>query len=579
MSPVLPDVIALVRQAGRMVADEFCRPDGPRSANADSAPVDEEVELFLRAGLTRLLPARFVGEESGVQANVANGYCWVVDPHDGTRAFLEGRRGSAVSVALLRSGRPVLGVVYAPLSPDRGPDLIAWAEGGPILRNGAPIAIDLRARELSPSDVVFLNHGSWQRPVWNGSACAPARFMPLPSIAYRLARVAAGDGIATVTLRPVAAHDIAAGHALLAAAGGVLLKEDGTPVTYDEAGDNRPGACFGGAPAAVATLLTRSWRRSPDPLQPARVTLSFPRAAEGTRLDRAIGCLLGLVIGDALGGQTAHPTVPRMRDDPGRGTIAGQPGAAGELAITLARTLAGRDSYDAEAAIDAYARWYESGPVDGEDTLAPSLKAASAATADRAHAARCAADPAARDCTALARIAPIGVWATSPEAAAAAAIADASLTHPHPLCQTACAALAAAIAAAVQGADRAAMREAAVRSAADEPLVIKALHAPEDIQRGGALVALANAFRRLAEGLTAEQALAEATAHGAADAAMTGAVLGAADGRAALPVAWVMPVLTCRPDAGLHAPRSRPALYWPDDLLDLTEALLVKPAA
>ncbi len=54
----------------------------------------------------------------------ANGYCWVVDPHDGTRAFLEGRRGSAVSVGLLLHGIPVLGVVYAPLVPGSrsGPD-------------------------------------------------------------------------------------------------------------------------------------------------------------------------------------------------------------------------------------------------------------------------------------------------------------------------------------------------------------------------------------------------------------------------------------------------------------------------
>jgi hypothetical protein len=37
-----------------------------------------------------------------------------------------------------------------------------------------------------------------------------------------------------------------------------------------------------------------------------------------------------------------------------------------------------------------------------------------------------------------------------------------------------------------------------------------------------------------------------------------------------------MPVLTCRPDPALHAKRARPDVYWPDDLLDLTEALLVK---
>src|ERR1700760_683864 len=160
--PILPAVIDLVTQAGIRLAAEFSRPDGPRAGGKETAPIDSEIELFLRARLTTLLPARFVGEEEGVLAAEANGYCWVVDPHDGTRAFLEGRRGSAISVALLRQGTPVLAVVYAPTSPDRGPDMIAWAEGAGIARNGTPVRVDLSDRDLAATDVVFLNHGAGQ---------------------------------------------------------------------------------------------------------------------------------------------------------------------------------------------------------------------------------------------------------------------------------------------------------------------------------------------------------------------------------------------------------------------------------
>src|SRR3984957_6491250 len=278
---ILPRVIEAAIEAGHLVAAEFARPDGPRFSDNVTAPLDHEIELMLRDRLLALVAARFVGEEAGVleaatKDSLDNGYCWVVDPHDGTRAFLEGKRGSAISVALLRHGTPVLGVVYAPTSPDRGPDLIAWAEGTRISRNGVPVDIDLSRRELTATDVVFLNHGAGQRPVWSSVACAPARFMPLPSIAYRLARVAVGDGIATVTLRPVNAHDIAAGHALLTAAGGVLVAEDGVPVTYGEHGDSRPFACFGGAPDAVATLRSRKWRGSPEPRREAKVSLTWP---------------------------------------------------------------------------------------------------------------------------------------------------------------------------------------------------------------------------------------------------------------------------------------------------------------
>ena len=321
---LLPAVIEAAYHAGAMLAAEFVRPDGPRFSDHVTAPIDVEMEMYLRDRLVSLFPARFVGEEAGVLAAEANGFCWVVDPHDGTRAFLEGKRGSAVSVALLRDGIPVLGVVYAPLSPDRGQDMIAWAEGtAGITRNGALVPVDLRARELTADDVVFLNHGVWQRPIWNSAAVAPGRFMPLPSIAYRLARVAVGDGLATVTLRPVNAHDVAAGHALLLAAGGVLTAEDGVPVVYDTDGQSRPFACIGGAPRVVDTLRTRQWRGSTEDRREPRVMLSWPRAVPEDKVDRAVGCLLGFAAAapfdsaarmvtaarSVLAGQAPEPTV------------------------------------------------------------------------------------------------------------------------------------------------------------------------------------------------------------------------------------------------------------------------------
>ncbi len=578
---VLPEVIALVRQAGVALAAEFCRPGGPRAAGTDTAPIDTEIELFLRSRLTTLLPARFVGEEAGVLAAEANGYCWVVDPHDGTRAFLEGRRGSAISVALLRYGEPVLGVVYAPLSPDRGPDLIAWAEGAPITRNGVAVGVDLRQRKLAEGEVVFLNHGAWQRPVWNGLACAPARFMPLPSIAYRLARVAVGDGIATVTLRPVNAHDIAAGHGLLTAAGGVLVAEDGETVAYDSQGVSRPFACFGGAPAAVAALRARTWRKPTGDRREFRVTLDWPRMAEGRRFNRALGCMLGLAIGDSLGAQVefqtpeaiavSHPSgVRQMADSPVWHTLAGQPTDDTELALTLARSLVAHGGYDPEHALAGYRAWAASHPFD------------------IGHATRRAfvdGDPDAETESngSLMRIAPVGVWAANPAAAAAVANQDSGLSHPNPVCRAACAAFAAAISAGLSGVDRAGMRETALLHAGGLAVVEEAIRAPRPPAparhgMGWVLLALRNAFAHLNAGTPFEAALiATASMGGDADtnAAIAGALLGAAVGRTALPARWVMPVLTCRADEGLRVERPRPDVYWADDLIDLTEALLL----
>jgi ADP-ribosylglycohydrolase/fructose-1,6-bisphosphatase/inositol monophosphatase family enzyme len=579
---ILPHVIELVRKCGEALAAEFRRPDGPRFTGEETAPIDHEIELFLRQHLTTLLHARFVGEEAGVLAADANGYCWVVDPHDGTRAFLEGRRGSAISVGLLFHGQPVLGVVYAPLSPDRGPDLIAWAEGAEMTRNGEQVSVDLRERRLTADDIVFLNHGAWQRPVWNGTRCAPARFVSLPSIAYRLARVAVGDGIATVTLRPVNAHDIVGGHALLLAAGGVLVAEDGAPVSYDTHGASRPSACFGGAPAAVNTLRSKTWRGTTEPRRQGLVALSWPRMASGPRLDRALGCLLGQAIGDSLGSMVEFKRRDEIRarypaglldlgDSPVWGTFAGQPTDDTELALALARSIVRSGGYDAVDARTAYQDWGASHPFD----IGNATRAAFADGRPNHHTQANGS---------LMRVASIGVWAPDVGIAAKAARDDSALSHPHAVCQAACAAYAAAIAASLAGADRQGMLAAALMHDGGLGEIAEALRAttpPEvfdDHRQGWVLIALRNAFFHLNTGTSVEDAIiATVNAGGDTDTngAICGALIGAADGRSALPMRWIMPVLTCRAHAGLHAKHPRPETYWADDLLDLTEALLL----
>lgn len=100
-------------------------------------------------------------------------------------------------------------------------------------------------------------------PKINRELCAPGRFHAMPSIAYRLARVAAGDGICGVSLYAVSAHDVVAGHALLRGAGGVLLDENGVTICYATEANMATVSqrCFGGAPSACHELITREWNR------------------------------------------------------------------------------------------------------------------------------------------------------------------------------------------------------------------------------------------------------------------------------------------------------------------------------
>src|SRR6202012_1691834 len=144
---------------------------------------------------------------------------------------------------------------------------------------------------------------------------------------------------------------------------------------------------------------TRPWRGSPEPRREPRVALARPRAADPPALDRAIGCLLGQVIGDALGSLVefqpaaaiarAYPDGVRdLRDGGTWNTIAGQPTDDSELALALARALAGRASYDAGGVAEAYGRWFAPAPFDCGSTTARALGAAARAPAAKAEAAR-----------------------------------------------------------------------------------------------------------------------------------------------------------------------------------------------
>ncbi|TAK45920.1 MAG: hypothetical protein EPO29_00785 [Betaproteobacteria bacterium] len=553
MPELLDAVVCAAQGAGERLREEFFRPAGPRGARG-KAPIDTEIEDTLRATLQALLACSFLGEETGLAPGPVGGLRWVVDPHDGTSEFLKGNRGSAVSIALLRgdglagpaaaaaSAEIVLGVVHCPFAPDRGADSIAWAEGcGPIRRNGQAVEAGLPRGRLERGAIVWTTASGALRPHAFSRALAPARFVAMPSIAYRLARIAAGDGVATLSLHSVNEYDIAAGTALVRAAGGVVHDAKGHDIAFAGAENARVPGCVAGAREAVLALVGKDWEsvlREPK-IEP-RLALGFPRNPDEARLARAQGCLLGQAIGDSLGAQAD----------------AGAPTDDGELAIVLARAIARERRYDAKAAFRAYGEWRESHPVDVGRASHGSLM----------------------------RVVPIGIWAAGdPVRAARAAREDSALMRPNEVCEEACAGYAAAIAAGVSGGARADMlvaarahcsgeaRAAIERGAGNERL------ADCDSNASDCLPALQNAFRQLCHASDFEQALI-ATASAGGDAgirgAVAGALLGVAHGRAAIPQRWILPVLACRPGAAAGAPQARPMTCWPDDVLELAEALI-----
>src|SRR5581483_1943272 len=148
------------------------------------------------------------------------------------------------SIALLRDGRRVLGVVFAYCAPDDAGDLFTWAEGaGPVKRNGRDIA---DATGGIP-ETVLVSHHADRNSQANATLTAPMRFRAVPSIAYRLALVAAGEARAAVSLNGPVGWDYAGGHALLLGADMDLYDQSGQPIGYDRNGSSSCGGqCFGG---------------------------------------------------------------------------------------------------------------------------------------------------------------------------------------------------------------------------------------------------------------------------------------------------------------------------------------------
>ena len=591
LAEVLAAAIAAVEAEGEQLLAEFHLPGGPRGAGS-KAPIDEEIEVRLREALQRALPCVFIGEETGethyAGGGAIEGWAWIVDPHDATSDFLKGIRGSSISVGLVRGSVPVLGVVHAPASPDRGRETFAWAEGaGPLRRNGRPVNCELRGGTLAQSAIVFATASSALRPVSFARAVAPARFVALASVAHRMARVAAGDGVATLSIHEVNEYDIAAGAALLRASGGAVLDFSGREVVFTGRPNAIVNGCFAGAPEAAARLVRFDWSSvAKEERRPRRTPTAYPKLADSGRLARAQGCLLGQAIGDSLGSLVefesaqsiarAYPQgVRELADHSGRGTIAGQPTDDTEMALALARSMLAAGRYDAKTALAAYRAWFASAPIDIGRTTRAALEGRPDASSEANGS--------------LMRASPIGVWAAGdPARAAAAARADSALTHPNPVCGDACAAYAAAIASGIAGGNRAAMLSAALAHASATHAVSPARSAIERAAQGEAvldfaskqgwvLVALQNAFFHLLHASDFEEALLATVAAGGdtdTNAAIVGALLGAALGIEAIPPRWVAPVLACRPLAEVDVARPRPMDYWPDDLLEIAEALL-----
>lgn len=246
---------AIVREAGRIALSRW--PGGGHALHSwDKAPgdpvseADLEVDRFLKRELRRLLPsAAWLSEETvDDKARTASGLIWLVDPIDGTRDFVRGRPGWAVSVALVSAGRPLVGMLAAPA---RGEEWVAVAGQGATL-NGMAIR-------------------SSQRTEFSG-ARVPVHALPKDdsdlvaveqpnSIALRIAMVAADRADLVATLRWGYEWDIAAAALIAREAGAEVTDAFGRPLAYNKH-DPRDFGVLASSPAIHAAAVERLAERA-----------------------------------------------------------------------------------------------------------------------------------------------------------------------------------------------------------------------------------------------------------------------------------------------------------------------------
>jgi myo-inositol-1(or 4)-monophosphatase len=220
---------AIMHEAGELARTTAQRPFKRWTKGEDKSPVSEAdiaVNDLLHARLGELAPgAGWLSEETEEHPERAGKFAWVVDPIDGTRAYISGRPDWTISVALVENGAPQLAALYAPVSEE----MFLAVRGQGATRNGAPLkakggAALAGARLAGPKR--FLDRIEGLNPQ---ILAQPKVF----SLALRIARVAQGELDAAFASGGSHDWDLAAADLLVHEAGGVMTDFAGRALRYD----------------------------------------------------------------------------------------------------------------------------------------------------------------------------------------------------------------------------------------------------------------------------------------------------------------------------------------------------------
>lgn len=266
-------------EAGQIARRYFGNVYAEWKATADPVTVaDRETEQYLKARIRARYPDHgIIGEEYGGD-EVGREYLWTIDPIDGTRVYVEGLPTWSVTIALLHQGNPIFGIVYMPMIDDW-----TYNQGKRVIHNDRDITNHLATRWQLDSYVLARSdaHAWWDIRF--------TRVMAFGSTAVHLAYTARGAALATI-MHEAYVWDVAAGAALLAAQGGGLYYQDGSPVDFStlDLTDRIHGLYIGGHPDVarrIGPLFTLRDKPVVHPVWDAKaseVATEYPGREEAT---------------------------------------------------------------------------------------------------------------------------------------------------------------------------------------------------------------------------------------------------------------------------------------------------------
>jgi len=240
------------QEAGKIASSFFQKSPEKWDKGGGQGPVTE-ADLAVNAMLERdLLGARpnygWLSEETEDLSDRAdNQSVFIIDPIDGTRAFIEGSKTFSHSLAIAHKGQVKTAVVHLP---ELGLTYAAEAGQGATL-NGEPIShMPMNTLE---SATVLSNKLNLQPEYWP-KGVPPVERHFRASLAYRLCLVADGQFNGMLTLRPTWEWDIAAGSLIAHEAGATVTTQKGTPVEFNNAAPQLPGIIAAGEELHQALL-------------------------------------------------------------------------------------------------------------------------------------------------------------------------------------------------------------------------------------------------------------------------------------------------------------------------------------